>query len=115
MEAMTYDTKEVDGSTMIVFFDGKQENGILLEKSMQVTLVVRLLEEAGYSKYTGLSKAALERYLESGGNHCPHCGSSNIFADHPETHEAQSRSRVECRACEKEWIDVFTLSGVEKA
>lgn len=53
------------------------------------------------------------KYLANGGGHCPFCGSKSVSADgHPEADGMTATNRVYCYTCQKEWVDIWTLTGV---
>lgn len=62
-----------------------------------------------------LTADAAKKYIESGGAHCPFCESDKIAAGPYEADGLTVYSNVTCRSCGEEWIDEFTLSGVEQA
>ena len=53
-----------------------------------------------------------EKYIQSGGTLCPHCGSDEIEAGRVEADAGCAWSRVVCCCCEAEWRDVYVLSDV---
>ena len=53
------------------------------------------------------------KYLKDGGNHCPYCGSKRIQCL-PIKYDDELNSEVICYDCDKVWIDVYKLSGVEE-
>jgi transcription elongation factor Elf1 len=58
---------------------------------------------------TAEQKAA---YLASGGTMCPFCDSHNISAGKLDSEGTGAYQEVECKDCEAEWNDVFTLVDV---
>ena len=59
-----------------------------------------------------LSKEQKEDYIRKGGVRCIYCGSSDITAGVFEGEAAGQK--VECRNCQKEWMDVYELVDVQE-
>jgi len=60
-------------------------------------------------------KKAQERYIESGGSICPHCGSKNITGDSVNFEGSEISQAVYCEDCEADWTDVFKLAYIEQS
>jgi transposase-like protein len=61
-----------------------------------------------------LTENQKKNYIQDSGNYCPHCGSENM--EHSSGFESdynQAWVSVICRNCEKEWMDIYTLTDVE--
>jgi transcription elongation factor Elf1 len=54
-----------------------------------------------------------KRYIETGYNNCPFCGSDDISADHPDTDTCITVD-VECNGCGEEWREEYALTGITK-
>lgn len=52
-------------------------------------------------------------YVESGGNHCPVCGSSDISSDRVEIDGSQGYGNVTCNKCNSTWTDIYRLTGID--
>lgn len=63
-----------------------------------------------------LTQDKIEKYVKSGGNHCPWCGSDNVRREYPnfrQPHVPGSLSQgAECRnsECGATWTEIFTLT-----
>jgi len=55
-----------------------------------------------------------KKYLESGGNICPYCGSDDLNTGNVQTDSGIAWQDVECDGCGSEWRDLYTLTGVEE-
>ena len=53
----------------------------------------------------------IRKYKEENGKCCPHCGSDNI-SNGESSGEAPDRT-IECKACGKEWWEVYQLVTIE--
>jgi hypothetical protein len=53
------------------------------------------------------------KYLDSGGQHCLHCGSDNIEGGSTNVHGDTANQEVSCNNCETTWVDVFELKSVD--
>lgn len=58
-----------------------------------------------------LTDAQVKKYVESGGNHCPVCGSENISSA-KQTYEAQYKD-VNCDDCKATWTEEYKLVHVD--
>lgn len=64
-----------------------------------------------------LSLEQIRKYLRTGGNHCPFCGSSKIDSDPicvPDD-DGFAFALVTCLDCEKKWKDFYKLITIEEA
>jgi transposase-like protein len=53
-------------------------------------------------------------YLKGRGHRCPFCGSEQIEADAGvEVDSGIAWQRIDCHECDREWDDLYTLTGVE--
>lgn len=60
-------------------------------------------------------KLESELYLKSGGAICPYCGSKNIEGSGVRSMDGNTMSNeVECQTCQRNWWDIYTLTGVEE-
>ncbi|HBC87084.1 MAG TPA: hypothetical protein DCZ94_09035 [Lentisphaeria bacterium] len=60
-----------------------------------------------------LSKKAIARYVESGGKHCPYCGSRGIWGVGSAAIGAGvSAQETKCTDCGRSWDDILKLSGI---
>lgn len=50
-------------------------------------------------------------YALHGGNHCPHCNSTNIESGPLEADGDSASADVTCHDCKSEWTDVYTLTA----
>ena len=56
-----------------------------------------------------------ESYLASGGTYCPYCGASYIEATGNTQFTGGSMTEtIICRECDREWADIWTLTGVKE-
>lgn len=64
-----------------------------------------------------ITYAEMQKYLATGGGTCPKCGSKDIHAkDYPGVEENNRIvTGIVCYACEAEWTDVYTLTGIAEA
>ena len=54
------------------------------------------------------------RYLKSGGDFCPFCGSSNLVGGDVDFLDGGVIVRdVCCENCDNEWTDLYKLTGIE--
>ena len=58
-----------------------------------------------------LNESALRKYLDKGACECPFCGSENIEGGPVEIDLGSAWQQVSCVDCEKEWSDLYTLTG----
>jgi predicted Zn-ribbon and HTH transcriptional regulator len=62
-----------------------------------------------------LTEEQTERYLAAS-HRCPYCQSENIEGDASFDFSGDDiRKNIECLDCGKQWIDTYSLSGVEAA
>ena len=59
-----------------------------------------------------LDESALRKYLDNDACECPFCGSGNIEGGPVEIDLGSAWQKVSCVDCEKEWSDLYTLTGV---
>lgn len=60
-----------------------------------------------------LTEEQKKRYMECRGNCCPACESSDISGGHVEINDGFAWQDVDCKACDAEWQDIYTLTSVE--
>lgn len=60
-----------------------------------------------------LSAEAKAKYLKDGGNHCPYCGSDEVWSGYIR-HDDELWAPVHCEICEKIWKDIYKLARVEE-
>ena len=58
-----------------------------------------------------LNKKQKEEYINSGGFHCPFCGSKEIEAE-AINHEDDISQWVNCLTCGERWLDILTVTQV---
>jgi transcription elongation factor Elf1 len=56
---------------------------------------------------------AEQKYMDNGGNECPHCGGTDISGCGFESDGTHAWREVECENCGKEWKELFSMTGVE--
>lgn len=61
----------------------------------------------------GISAENKERYVASGGDHCPFCRCDDIGRVRLDASDLEAWAVVRCSRCGGEWHDVYTLTGVE--
>ena len=60
-----------------------------------------------------LTRVMKEKYMNKAGNVCPYCGSTNIEASIESNFDGLGASRdVTCIDCDKEWVDIYTLTEI---
>ena len=66
-------------------------------------------------EFTGLISGDLieRKYLDHKGMKCPHCGGKNVEAGWIVEGEDDIWQSIECVDCGKEWVDLFTLTGID--
>ena len=62
-----------------------------------------------------MNSTQAEKYLASGGDHCPYCSAAAIGYNEEATtlRDGVSEQPAVCRYCGKTWTDIFTLTGVD--
>ena len=62
-----------------------------------------------------LTKDQIAEYLNNGGAVCPYCGNNAVVAS-GETKAVgiEARQQIVCFKCNKEWVDVYKLTGIEE-
>ena len=58
------------------------------------------------------SREAKEEYIQSGGVHCPLCGSDQIEGGPFECEEGIASQEMRCLACDGHWDDVYILVNI---
>ncbi len=53
------------------------------------------------------------KYLEGGGVECPYCGHTALSGGYVEVEGGEASQKVSCNECNREWYDVYTLTGIE--
>lgn len=53
-------------------------------------------------------------YIANKGRNCPFCGSAAMNADRLDFGSEVVTSNVTCLKCHKQWVDLFTLTGIEQ-
>jgi ribosomal protein S27E len=61
-----------------------------------------------------LTKKQKQAYLKAGGVKCPYCGTDDIQGGFIETIWESAHQEVKCLACDKQWMDVYTLSEINE-
>ena len=63
-----------------------------------------------------LSLEQIRKYLRTGGNYCPFCGSDQISSDPVAvpSDDSESFALVKCTACKKQWKDLYKLVSIEE-
>jgi transcription elongation factor Elf1 len=54
-----------------------------------------------------------QRYLDSKGIRCPHCGSTNLTGHNLEQFDDCAVQPISCDDCGADWQDIYTLTDVE--
>lgn len=67
----------------------------------------------GPEKAFAITPEIVRKYVDSGGAHCPKCGSDDIEADRPEIDGASGYCPIACLACGYAWRDYYALSGID--
>jgi len=66
----------------------------------------------------GFRKDDIEAYVKDSGCHCPYCWSNKLeggdFDTSTTSYTAEVRQLVHCIDCGKVWVDVYSLSSIEK-
>jgi len=60
-------------------------------------------------------KELFETYATGNGNHCPFCGSDNVYSlddDLAWSGCMEARGTVRCTSCGARWIDIMTTTGL---
>ena len=73
-----------------------------------------MTEECGVMPSTekkSLTKQEIRRYLKNPGK-CPYCGSKDITGKSIDVDGERATQEVICEACQRSWLDVYTLTGV---
>jgi len=65
-------------------------------------------------KKKALTTKQIKKYIKDGGGTCPYCGSSTLDGDSGEFGENCSQE-VSCVDCGRQWIDLYTLTGIMEA
>jgi len=60
-----------------------------------------------------MAKLTNKEYCATGGNECPFCGSENLGGQDFYHGSGIIWQDIICRSCDKEWTDVYKLSGYE--
>jgi hypothetical protein len=55
-----------------------------------------------------------KEYVEGYGSECPFCDSEDIVGGETNYGAGEIWQDVLCNSCEKEWVDIYTLTGVEE-
>lgn len=58
-----------------------------------------------------MTKKEKQKYLKNF-NHCPKCGSDNIYSGHLEADSGTAHASVECLNCLFQWQDVYKLVDI---
>jgi hypothetical protein len=53
------------------------------------------------------------RYIGTGGNNCPYCGSPDISSQGPVYEAGGMNDRIKCDMCFKEWYEIYKLTDIE--
>lgn len=62
-----------------------------------------------------LTKRQIAKYINGGWECCPYCGSGNIFqTTDPEIGRNLVHCAQGCSDCDKEWMDIYTLTHIEE-
>jgi len=57
--------------------------------------------------------SSIDLYIKRGATRCLYCGSENINGEHFESDYGSAWQDVKCLDCDKEWTDLYTLTGVD--
>lgn len=61
-----------------------------------------------------LTDAEKKAYIDGGAQTCPYCSSNDISAHSFDAESTEAWQRVDCRACGREWADVYTLTDIDE-
>lgn len=61
-----------------------------------------------------LTKAAINKYNLSGGDHCPYCGSQHIDCGSFERCSDKVYQPNNCEDCGRRWDDVYSWGGIQE-
>jgi transcription elongation factor Elf1 len=67
------------------------------------------------AKRPKLTRSLQAKYLKAKGMRCPFCNSKNLDADKLDADGPEATANVICNDCSEEWVDIYTLTGVEQA
>ena len=62
-----------------------------------------------------LTKEQEQKYIDHGGVICPYCLSTDITSGHIESDAAIAWAKVSCNCCDKQWQDLYTLTGIDSS
>lgn len=54
------------------------------------------------------------RYLKSDYSFCPYCDKNELIADELRDEGFNAWRRVECKACLKNWNEIYTMTDIEE-
>lgn len=62
-----------------------------------------------------LTREQKRTYLKRSGTHCPYCDDNQVEGvSGVEIDGGGAWQRVRCTNCHKEWLDVYTLTGIQE-
>jgi Zn finger protein HypA/HybF involved in hydrogenase expression len=61
-----------------------------------------------------LTRKQRREYVKEKYGHCPYCGSDDIEGGFIEVNDNYCWQPITCNNCEKEWNDLYTLTGIEE-
>jgi len=61
-----------------------------------------------------LTIAKSEDYLRRHGVDCPNCGHPDVEGGCVEVDAGSAWQKLSCSECDAEWVDIYTLTGVEE-
>ncbi|WP_103654435.1 hypothetical protein [Agarilytica rhodophyticola] len=59
-----------------------------------------------------LSQQEADTFVNSGGDYCPCCGSTDIVGDGPEMYEGRHEHIFQCNSCEANWVCGYKICSV---
>jgi hypothetical protein len=61
-----------------------------------------------------LTEEQKQAYIQGRSGGCPYCKSNNIEGDSYEMHGNCVSQPISCLDCERQWEDVYTLTGIDE-
>lgn len=75
---------------------------------------ITMTDDGGYMKKKILTEAKKKRYVKTGYNKCPYCGSHDIEGSSVEIDGKSALQKIFCLSCERSWRDVYLLAEIEE-
>jgi hypothetical protein len=61
-----------------------------------------------------LTEEEIIAYIENPIPKCPYCGTRDIVGESVEINSSAAYQEVVCQVCEKRWLDLYKLFGIEE-